>query len=333
MRKNTPSWKPIDYQEFKAKKPTTKIDPRIDWFISSLLANYKQYELDESAKSQLIFFVYLLLNVDFQPFLLRLRKLLSIPEHGFIKASEFQAWQTTFNQSGYNFKTQNPIDKRFNKVLQFLELKMGRLIRQPKSKSMIENPDEELLHVLVKELQIDRPFYFQWLLFLQSVLFLPNPQQFLNNLSHQTQEESISFEQYKISIVLTKKSTLNSIKATLDKNKADIRKTIQGIKTRTKETALEVQYLDRDYSAYKFYIGQNATQLDSYMNKRKEDRVLDEIELPSKKYPGEDYDYGSIRKIASRMKKRIESTFSDKRSIFNAVIDEIEHASLTPNRT
>lgn len=329
MRKNTPAWKTVNYQEFRTKKPTTKIDPRIDWFISSLLANYKQYELDESAKSQLIFFVYLFLNAEFQSFLLQLRKLLSIPENGFSNASEFRAWQTVFNQSAYNFKTNSPVDNKFIKVLQFLELKMGRLIRPTNSRIKIEDPDEELLHVLVKALRIDQLFYFQWFLFLQSVLFLLNPKQFLDNLSHQTQEENISFEPHKISISLTRNSTLNSIKAILDTNKDDIRKTIQGIKTRTKETAMEVQYLDRDYAIYKSYINHSSTKKrgdDIIYNIRKETHVMDEAESVE---DIENLDFGSIRKIASRMKNRIQSTFSDKQSVFNAVIAEIEQPPIS----
>lgn len=305
------------------------IDSKIDWFISSLLTSYKQYKLDESAKSQLIFFIYLLLNPEFQAFLIRLRTLLSIPENGFVEVSEFRVWQTAFNQSAYNFKTENPIDEKFIKVLQFLELKMGRLIRPIKSNATAEDPDEELLHVLVKELRIDRPFYFQWLLFLKSVLFLPDPKQFLDNLAHQAQEEKVLFDPYKITIMLTRKSTLNSIKATLDKNKTDIRKTIQGVKTRTKETALEVHNLDRDYLAYKIYTGYKSTR------KRGDDSVFN---VPKGNYVqgiaqelDDDLGLGkiddvSIGKIVNRMNTRISNIFSDKRSIFNAVIDEIEQA-------
>src|SRR3989338_5792758 len=271
-----------------------KIPPNIDWFVSSLLANYKQYNLDASSKSQLIYFVYLLLNVDFQHFLVKLRTLLDIPQDGFNDISDFHKWQIMFDKSADDFSMQKTIDKRFIKILKYLDSKIGRRINPTKLQTKQEDPTDELLYVLVKEFEIDRTFYSQWLLFLKSVLFEPNPKQLLDNLAHHIQEEKLFIDNNKVSITLTRKSTINSIRETLNKNKDIVNQAIQDIKDRAKETELEVENLDRDYKAYKIYSNYSARN-NKYSRDRKVDKVNKKIKLKSKKYPGQDFNDGSIR--------------------------------------
>jgi len=323
--KPTISWVDVNRKQ-TPENHKGKIPPNIDWFISSLLANYKQYRLDPSTKSQLIYFIYLLLNKDFQRFLIRLRALFDVPKDGFVDINDFKSWEKSFNQSTNEFRTKGHTVIRFEKILKYYESNTGKRVQFLKTKARQEDPIEEIVHVLLSDFDIPYNFYFPWLIFMSSILFMPNPKHFLDSLARNPQEEKMKIEGSTITISITRETTLNSIRALLDKNKEKVNRAIQDVKDRVKETELEVEFLDRDYQAYKIYSNYSARD-NKYSSERKVDKVNEKLRLPSKKYLGEDFNDGSIRKIASRMNQRIESTYSDRQRVFESVLDKIEQTS------
>ncbi len=323
--KPTISWVNVDKKQ-APEYNNGNIPPNIDWYISSLLANYKQYKLDPSTKSQLIYFIYLLLNKDFQSFLIRLRTLFDISKDGFEENADFKSWEKDFNQSANTFRREGITDKRFERILKYYVSNTGKQVQFLKTKEKQEDPTEEIVHVLLLGFGIPRNFYFPWLMFMSSILFMPNPKHFLDSLARNPQEEKMKIEGSTITISITRETTLNSIRVLLDKNKVKVNRAIQDAKDRVKETELEVEFLDRDYQAYKIYSNYSARD-NKYSSERKVDKVNEKLRLPSKKYLGEDFNDGSIRKIASRMNQRIESTFTDRQRVFESVLDKIEQTS------
>lgn len=319
--RSTISW--VDVDRKQTPENNKKIPPNIDWFISSLLANYKQYKLDSTTKSQLIYFVYLLLNNDFQHFLMRLRGLFSVPKDGFMDMADFKVWEKNFNKSANDFKKNGRTNKRFEKILKYYESRTSRRVQFLRNRVNQEDPTEEIVHVLLSDFGIPNNFYFPWLMFMNSILFMPNPKQFMSSLANNKQEENLKIDGDKITITLTRNSSINSIGNILKVNATSINQAIQDVKNRAKETELEVQFLERDYRAYKIYSNYSAKD-DKYSNVRKVDEVNEKMSLPSKKYPGEDFNDGSIRQLTSRMNKRIKSTFTDRQHVFNSVLDKIE---------
>lgn len=330
MSVNKPDWVSIgSVADFIADSPKIKIDPQIDWFISSLLANYENYNLDNTTRSQMIFFVYLLLNTHFQHFLLRLRDLMEIPNNGFLKKTDFDTWASNLNTSSLKTLSNKPLNFTNTRILLFLKQKIGRPIETLNEDDRSEDPADELLHVLVKALKIPNPYYSQWLTFLKNILFLPDPKQFLNTLSHHRERERVAFRQYSLTITLNRHSSINSIKTTIEANKHEIRKVIKGLKIESKETSLENENLVRDYNTYKNYISHNAGRgrnFDIHFNKRKEEYATDKVEQGTGIDIG-NIDFDSIRKLVSRMNKRIESTMTDRLDTFNALLSEIEQIS------
>lgn len=319
--KPTISWVDVDRKR-TPKSHNDKIPPsNIDWFISSLLANYKQYKLDPSIKSQLIYFIYLLLNKDFQSFLIRLRTLFNVPKDGFIDIADFKSWEKGFNQSANEYKAKGHTDNSFEKILKYYESKTGKRVQSLRTKSIQDNPTEEIVHVLLSDFGIPRSFYFPWLMFISSILFMPNPKHFLDSLARNTQGENLKIDDNKLTITLTRNSTINSIGNLLKNNSSAINRAIQTIKNKVKETELEVEFLERDYKAYKIYSNYSARD-NKYSRDRKVDKVIEKMADHL-----EEYNEGSIRKIASRMNQRIESTFTDRQHIFESVLERIAQDS------
>lgn len=152
---------------------------------------------------------------------------------------------------------------------------------------------------------------------------MPNPKHFLDSLARNPQEEQMRIEGSTLTISITRETTLNSIRVLLDKNKEKVNRAILDVKDRVKETELEVEFLDRDYQAYKIYSNYSAKD-NKYSRDRKVDQVIEKMDNQSNM---EEFNEGSIRKIASRMNQRIESTFTDRQRVFESVLDKIEQAS------
>lgn len=102
-----------DFVEDKSQKA---VDPYFDWFISSLTTNINNYNLSQYAKANIVSFVYLLLNTQFQSAVKEIRNNLDIPENGFVDLDAYHKWRNGFSQSINDYQKARKIPLKQNKI-------------------------------------------------------------------------------------------------------------------------------------------------------------------------------------------------------------------------
>lgn len=346
MKINEDIWISISsIQDFVNDKSQKVVDPYFDWFISSLVTNLNSYNLSQSTKSNLISFVYLLLNTQFQTAVRKIRNSLDIPENGFTDLDTYYKWRNDFLQAVNNYQKAKKIPLKQNKVITFIEKQTIKVFKGKVPISTIfQKPEDMLAIVIIKLLKIgkDRNLTL-WSSFLYHLIFTFNPKELFDNLHRfdiQDNEFSISEDYFSGSVNLTiplnLNSTINSIQTTIEKNKTKILQTIEEMKVKSPKTALRAREIERDYALYKSYIPFKATKYrgDSYQsNYRKEDHAFEKSE---KYYHFEtqekmdNYNVESIRKVVDRMKDRIRESFIDKSDTIANLLTEIENTTPAP---
>jgi len=311
------------------KKIDKKIESQIDSFITTTLADYKEYQLSGYMLSHLTYFIYVLLNKDFQSFIIHCREILDIPTTGFSSQEDYDSWRKEFNTTILKHRNGTLRDSKRMKLISYMQTKVEDIYSR-------KDAHHTFLVVLLRSIEVDDLFFSVWFLFLANTLFIFRPDVFLRNLKvlgKRKWKQAIHIKKNELTIYLNAKTTINSLKATLDKNKDGINKHIEILKHKVSENALEVKELERDYLIYKSYISHHSTKKrgeNIYDNVTKEMHVVEELESD----PAiENLDFGSIRKIVSRMNKRIENTYLDKIPTFTNVLNSIENSPLHTRRT
>jgi len=333
-------------QDFVNEKSTKVVDPYFDWFISSLLANIDNYNCSQYIKTNIVSFVYLLLNPQFQSAVRKIRENLDIPENGFTDINLYNKWKNNFFQAVNDYQKAKKIPLKQNKIITFIEKQSMKLFKGKVSMSTIfQNPEYMFVVVIMKLLRIgnDRNLKL-WSSFFYHIIFTFDPKELLDNLYKfdiQDNEFSISEDYFSgivsLNIQLSLDSTINSIQTIIKKNKDKIQQIIKEMKAKSPKTDLQALEIKRDYALYKNYISFKGTKnksADNYEgNIRKQDHAFEQTKHLYKFRTEEkmyDYEVDNIVKIINRMKKRIKESFIDKSDTIGNLLTTIESTEPNP---
>ncbi|MFA6501325.1 MAG: hypothetical protein WCT85_00900 [Parachlamydiales bacterium] len=294
--------------------------------------------MDPYTKSNLISFIYLLLNINFQSAIKKMREYLDIPTNGFSDTESYYRWRNTFFQAVGDYQKAKKISLKQNRVITFTEKQIVKLLKGKVSLSTVfQNPEDALVIVVLKLLRIGKDRNIKlWGRFFYHLIFTFNPKELfsgLHDLDVRNDKISISKDYFSgsVSLVipLALESTINSIQTMIKKNKSIILQTIKELRVESSKTNIEALNIKRDYFIYNTYTShksQNKRFEDIYDNVRKEIAVTDRAEVLLKKAEFETIEslgWESMRKIVSRMNKRIKQSFTDKSdgigNLFNAI--------------
>lgn len=327
-------------QDFINDKSPKAIDSYFDWFISSLLANLKNYKVDKLIELNFNLFVYLLLNEKFQKTIIKLKHFLGVPLEGFKDENSAEQWNNELARAFSNYIKGEKIETKQMKRLVFLNKQIRTILKFKNKESsnwLLSNPRGIFQIIVLRRLNISSTI---WTVLCQHLLFDFNPQKLLRDLSAFDVKEydlSLDFEKNEyfgfrtIMVPLTSESTLNSILKLIESHKNEIEKQIQIAREEDVKITTETANLKRDYFVFKNYLVFKTTKSrgDTYItNKRKEEHVYDMAEKYLSEKEQEElinYDWGAMRKIVSRMKSRIKEFFLDKSDGFGILLTEMEN--------
>lgn len=339
-------WIPVGLiEDFVNNKSEKGIDPYFDWFISSLVSNLKNYQPSNFVKSNVSLFVYLLLNQQFQSTIRKIRDAFDIPINGFTSEIEYNQWRNGFFQAVNDYEKAKKIPLKVNKVITYIEKQIIRLSKgRWNINQLLRNPEDEFSIIVVKRLNIGQESNFKlWSSFIYHLIFTFNPRLLLESMNKIDIENSIIkivkddfYNTTSIMVPLNLDTTINSIQTMIEKDKTNILKTIEEMKTTSPKTTSQAQEIERDYMLYKNYTSFKTTKTrgDFYQyNLRKEDNAFEK----SEKYfsfktdeKRDDYNVEAIRKIVNRMKNRIRDSFIDKSDTLANLLTEIKDITPAP---
>jgi len=331
-------------QDFVNGKSSKVVDPYFNWFISSLTANIDNYKFDLFTKANIVSFIYLLLNPQFQSQIKKIRSHLDIPINGFENEEIFNKWTNTLRQAVIDYQSKKKIPLKQNKLITFIEKQAIKTTAGRMPLSMVFNNLEDVFILLfIKLLKIgkDRNGHL-WGNFFYHLIITFNPKHLFASLLRLSREDNIyfisddSFGSISLAIPLTLDTTINSIKKTVERNKSRILLTIKEMKRNSPSTDIESLKIKRDYFIYTFYTFHKSLRKrmeDTSDNIRKEMAVVDKAEELLSEEEYEEIDklkWKSMRKIVSRMKQRIRQSFIDKSDGLGNLLTAIETTELTP---
>lgn len=345
MKINENKWVSVGSIRDFVNKPNTAVDPCFDWFISSLVANLKNYQISDFIKGNITIFVYLLLNPKFQIIIRKIRDAFDIPINGFTSENDFYQWRNNFYQAINDYKNAKKIPLKLNKIITYTEKQIIRLSKGTWNiKVFLDNPEDIFSIIVVKRLNIGQDYNFHlWGAFIYHLIFTFNPQQLLQNSVQVDSERNklkISqdgfFNTTTITIPLNLDSTVNSLKTIIENNKNLIQDKVKQLKEKSSITSIESLEIERDYLLFKSYVPFKGTKRSNKGyggNIRKQDFAFEQTKHLFKfKTEEEMYDYeeDNIVKIINKMRKRIKQSFTDKSDAFGNLLSEIESTVPSP---
>lgn len=325
-------------KDFVEDKPQKAVDPYFDWFISSLAVNIDNYNLNQYARANLTSFIYLLLNTQFQSKVKKIRDYFDIPSNGFENEEMFNAWRNILYQAIIDYQNKKKIPLKQNKIITFVEKYAIKLTKGKMANSTIFNDLESVfIFILMDLLKIGEEGNGKlWSKFFYHSIITFDPKKIFDELSKFNRENEVLISPTNLSITITLKSTINSIKTTIDENKDKIVQTLEKMRTESPITNIETLDIKRDYFIYCYYTSHKSTKKrgkDIYENTRKELAVEDKAEelLNEAEYAAiEKLDWTSMRKIVSRMKQRTRQSFIDKSDGIGNLLSTIEATEPAP---
>jgi len=344
MNKDENKWISVgSIQNFVNDKSQKAVDPYFDWFISSIVANIDNFNFSQYTKANIVAFVYLLLNTQFQSQVKKIRNFLDIPVNGFENEEMFNKWRNSLYQAMIDYKNKRKIPLKQNLILTFIEkqaIKMsaGRMTMT----TILNNLEDVFILIFMRLLKIgkDRNEELWGSLFYHLIITF-NPKALLYGSQKFDRENDISlstddFGSTNLIVPLSLNSTINSIITIIEKNKDRIMRKIGQMKKESPITSFEAFGIKRDYFIYNTYIAHKSPRKrmeETYENVRKELAVADKAEelLGEEEYEAIDnLDWKSMRKIVSRMKNRIKQSFIDKSDGIANLLTAIETTKPAP---
>lgn len=343
MKINENKWVSVgSIQDFINNKSSKIIDPYFDWFISSLNANINSYNLSQYTKANIVSFVYLLLNIQFQSQVRKIRNHLDIPTSGFENEEKFYKWRNVLYQAVIDYQNKKKIPLKQNRLITFIEKQAIKLTAGKMSSStIINNLEDVFILIFMSLLKIGKDRNGElWSSFLYHLIFSFNPKTLIYASLKFDRKNEISFinDGFGSSLIipLTLNSTINSITTIIDKNKAKILGKVREMKTESPKTSIETLDIKRDYFIYCYYTSHKSTRKrgeNIYNNMRKELAVEDKAEelLNEEEYEAiEKLDWKSMRKIVSRVNKHIRQSYIDKSDGIGNLLSTIEATRPAP---
>lgn len=319
------------------KKPNKNVmDPYFNNFVSSLTTSINGNDLDQNTKSNLVSFIYLLLNKRFQQMIKEIRVSMDIPKNGFESMQSYYEWRNVFFRLVNDYQRAKKIPLKQNKVITFIEKEVLKASGGRMSISGIfQYPEHSFVLALTKRLRISSRNSELWHIFLYHLIFTFSPKELIKDL-HNRHDRLITIHNHDLSIQLSAESTINSLRKIIDDNRKSILEAIKEIKKKSANTKAETFDIKRDYFIYTTYISHKSSRKHGeniYQNTRKELEVSEKAEemLSNKQFEKIDnLDWASMRKIVSRMNERIDGSFIDKADGIGNFLESLRTTKPTP---
>lgn len=311
-------------------RDTSSIDPKVDKYINNLFVEVKKQNLDNRSANIFNYVIYLLLNNDFQYILRSFRLCLGIPIDGFQNDKEVTLWKAEFREIVDKFHQNLPISAGTKFLLTQVEKTLKR--------QLLDNNQKELLHVVfdISSDAINTACGYilrflglrntknvvYWLVILKELFLLNSPEKVTYHLKRWStvfgsQSIRIRHEGEKgtiLAITLYPDTTIKDIERVIDKKRKMISEEIKKLKTYVRDNESKADDIERDYFIYKTYTSHRSTRKRNEHiseNIRKEDMVANTAEetlTRSKQKTVINMEWESMRKVVSRMNKRIDRT-------------------------
>ncbi len=299
------------------------ISPIIDEYINKLLDTADKYNLNGQAKKILNYVIYLILNENFQYMLRSCRIALYMPIDGFKNEEEQILWEVKFRKVVNKYHNSETIDKGTKFLIDEIERKKKRPLvnKEPKEGAVIIDICSDSIFVVSDFIYQFLKFrntknMVYWIIIIKRLLLFNTPKEVVNHINNWSTvfgAESLNFEQknnrINMSITLYPDTTIKDIKRLIEKKRNIISDEIKKIKGAVRKNESKTDDIKRDYLIYRTYINHKSTQKrgdDIYFNVKKEEEVKN---MAGKSINGVEYlELESIRKIVSRMNKRIKNS-------------------------
>lgn len=302
------------------------INPSIDEYINKLLGTADEYNLNGQAKKILNYVIYLILNENFQYMLRSCRIALYMPIDGFKNEEEQALWEVKFRKVVNKYHNGETIDKGTQFLIDEIEREKKRPLvdKEPKEGAVIINMCSDSISVVSDFIYKFLNFrntknIVYWMIIIKRLLLFNTPKEVVNHINNWSTVfgvESLNFEQknnrINMSITLYPDTTIKDIKRLIEKKRNLISNEIKKIKGAVRKNESKTDDIKRDYLIYRTYINHKSTQKrgdNIHFNIKKEEAVKNMAEEITN---GVEYlELESIRKIVSRINKRIKNTFQN----------------------
>lgn len=306
-----------------------QIDPRIDEYINSLLEEAKEYELSGRSKNILNYTIYLILNANFQYILRTMRLGLSMPIDGFENDNEIGLWKAKFREIVKRYHAKEIVEPETKIMIGEIEKKMGGALVYSEKKvhgiliiDMYDDAISIAAQFILEFLKFkNTKNVVYWLNILKKLLIFDSPAKvliYLQNIGKTAGEQDVFIElqnnRIVITIVMYPDTTFKDLEQLIEVKRSKISKRLKEIRNSSRKNQSKTDDINRDYFIYRTYLDHKSTRMrgeDYYFNVTKADAVKKIAEKSVEKKETQKAKYlelGSIRKIVSRMNKRIKNT-------------------------
>lgn len=323
-------------------KEDNVVDSHVDKYITTLLDKTKDYSLSNRSKEILNYVVYLLLNANFQYILRTMRLGLGMSVDGFKNDDEIKLWRIKFKELVDKYHSKETIEPEIKIMIGEIEKKMGGDLvysdKRTKGILAVDMYDDaisiaaQFMLEFLKFKNTKNVVY--WLEILKRLLILDSPEKvliYLQELGKTTGEQDVFIElrnnRIAITMVMYPDTTFKDLEQLIEDKRSKISKQLKEIRNFSKKNKAKTDDIKRDYFIYRVYINHKSTRKrgdDIHFNVKKEEAVKNKAEnsMERKEAKGIKYlELESIRKIVSRMNKRIKNILPNSPTGLNTFLD------------